>query len=277
MIDFDFFFHNPAEGNPAPHRGREALYDWGHAENRWLREAVWTLRAKDFLCDGTDLPRCEGYEDFWGRFTFTDEIPPLLYADSNLYAGQVTPFHFGLFDLKATAWRDVHLFDAHHDSGGYPLEHGPTSFEDWRELGEFSCSDWMLVHHDKGSRLTVTYPAWRPEGDSYLPIIPLHTTVDDGREVAAPFDAVFLARSGSWVPSWCDDQFTQLLAAFPGRAHLFPGSEWKHPRPDPLPQARRMAEDFFEMRTRPETQAARTRPSTLGPQPAAAPAHRPEP
>lgn len=86
-------------------------------------------------------------------------------------------------------------------------------------------------------------------------MIPLHTTVDDGGEAALPFDAVFLCRSGSWVPSWCDDQFTELLAAFPGRAHLFPGSKWAHPRLDPLPHARRMADIFTELRDRLEAQA----------------------
>lgn len=119
----------------------------------------------------------------------------------------------------------------------------------------------MLVHHDRGSRFTLTYPAWRPDGDSYPPMVPLHTTVDDGSGVTAPFDAVFLCRSGAWVPSWCDDQFTQLLNAFPGRARLYPGSEWTHPRPDPLPQARQMIDILTGQRRRLRAQATGS-PST---------------
>ncbi|MGW2425204.1 hypothetical protein ACWC0C_39200 [Streptomyces sp. NPDC001709] len=270
VVDFDFFFHNPYEGIPAPHRGDAALYDWAHGENRWLRETIWPIRAEEFLRAGIQPPRCEGYEDFWARFTFTSDNPPLFYADSNIYAGRLTPMHFGLFNLKTTVWKDIHLFDAHHDSG-YPHDHGPASFEEWREIGEFSCEDWMLVHHDKGSQLTLTYPAWRPGGDSHPPMIPLHTTIDDGRKVATTFDAVFLCRSGSWVPSWCDDQFTELLNAFPGRISLFPGSEWTHPRPDPLPHARRMADIFTELRTRLEAQATHTPLPTPGARPASAP------
>ncbi|MGW6202072.1 hypothetical protein ACWF9B_00225 [Streptomyces sp. NPDC055089] len=276
VVDFDFFFHNPVEGIPAPHRGDEALYDWAHAENQLLREIIWPIRAEAFLRAGIEPPRCERYENFWERFTFTSDNPPLFYADSNLYAGRLSPRHYALFDLEITAWQDVHLFDAHHDSG-YPHEDGPTSFEEWRELGDFSCEDWMLVHHDKGSQLTLTYPVWRPNGDSHPPMIPLHTTVDDGNKVVTPFDAVFLCRSGSWVPSWCDDQFTELLAAFPGQAHLFPGSAWAHPRPDPLPHARRMADIFAELRKRLEAQATHTLPSAPGPQPTVAQVHPREP
>ncbi|MEU6406248.1 hypothetical protein [Streptomyces sp. NPDC046985] len=262
VVDFDFFFHNPFEGLPAPHRGHQGLYDWAHGENHWLREAVWPVRAESFLQAGIEPPRCEGYERFWERFSFTSDTP-LFYADSNLHAGRLTPRHYALFDVEVTAWRDVHLFDAHHDSG-YPHEHGPASFKEWAELGEFSCEDWMLVHYAKGSRLALTYPAWRPHGDSHPPMIPLHTAVDDGGAVSAPFDAVFLCRSGSWVPSWCDQQFTELLGAFPGRARLFPGSEWAHPRPDPLPHARRMAGLFAELRARVETQTTPTRPASAG-------------
>ncbi|MFJ6438846.1 hypothetical protein [Streptomyces sp. NPDC091416] len=271
VVDFDFFFHNTYEGAAAPQRGDAALYDWAHAENDMLRETVWPFRADDFMRHGIEPPRCEGYQNFWDRFTFTSDNPPLFYADSNLYAGRLTPRHYALFDLTATAWQAIHLFDAHHDSG-YPHDHGPQSFEEWAELGEFSCEDWMLVHHANGSRLRLTYPAWRPNGESRPPMIPLPTNVDDAGAVTTPFDAVFLCRSGAWVPSWCDDQFTALLAAFPGRAHLFPGSQWTHPRPDPLPYARRMTEIFSELRARAEAQTTPTLP-TPAPQPASAPGH----
>ncbi|GAB2628172.1 hypothetical protein GCM10027168_69870 [Streptomyces capparidis] len=247
-VDFDFFFHNPFEGLPAPHRGDPVLYDWAHAENRLLCETVWAWRAEELLRAGIEPPCCEGYQHFWQRFTFTSPDPPLFYADSNLYAGLLTPAHYSLFDSKTTAWQDVHLFDAHHDCG-YPRDRGPQNIQQWRELGQHTCGDWMLVHHDRGSRLTLTYPAWRPHGDSSPPMVPVHTSVDDHAPVPTPFDAVFLCRSGAWVPSWCDDQFTTLLDAFPGRSHLFPTSPWTHPRPDPLPAARHIASIFSDILT----------------------------
>ncbi|MFD6464816.1 hypothetical protein [Streptomyces goshikiensis] len=177
MVDFDFFFHNPYEGIPASHRGGAALYDWAHAENQLLREVIWPFRAESFLRAGIELPRCEGREDFWGRLTFTSDTPPLFYTDPNLYAGRLIPRHFDLSDLTTTAWQGVHLFDAHHDSG-YHHERGPTSFGEWKETGDFSCENWMLVHHDQGSQLTLTYPAWRPNGDSHPPDDP---PAHDGR------------------------------------------------------------------------------------------------
>ncbi|MER5888088.1 hypothetical protein ABT160_30075 [Streptomyces sp. NPDC001941] len=270
VVDFDFFFHNPFEGLAAPHRGDAGLYDWAHAENHLLREVIWPIRAEEFVRAGIELPRCEGYENFWERFTFTSDDPLLFYADSNLHAGRLGPRDYALFDLQIAAWQDVHLFDAHHDSG-YPHTYGPASFEEWAEAGEFSCEDWMLVHHANGSRLALTYPSWRPNGDSHPPMIPVHMSVDDGGAAAVPFDAVFLCRSGSWVPSWCDEQFTQLLTAFPGRAQLLPGSPWAHPREDPLPHARRMAGIFTELRDRLEAQARSTKPpSAPAPQPTTA-------
>ncbi|MFF8883268.1 hypothetical protein [Streptomyces flaveolus] len=246
VVDFDFFFPNPFEGLQTADRGDPTLYDWAHTEAEpFLLDGIWTFRAEDFYRAGITPPRCEGLDNFWDRFTFTSTRPPLFYADSNVHAGRLTPAHFAFSHNTATAWQDVHLFDAHHDSG-YPHEHGPQTFEEWRELGEYSCEDWMLVHHANGSRLRLTYPVWRPRGDSHPPMIPLEASIDDRSPVPAPFDAVFLCRSGTWVPSWCDDQFTQLLQAFPGRARPFPGVPWTHPRPDPLPQARRHAALFAE-------------------------------
>ncbi|MFT9786453.1 hypothetical protein [Streptomyces rhizosphaericola] len=240
VVDFDFFFHNPLQGAEAAHRGDPLLYDWAHAETPFLQEDVWTYRAEDFIQAGVEPPRCEGLDGFWDRFTFAHPQPPLFYADSNTHAGALTPAHYALPGDAATAWQEVHLFDAHHDSG-YPHHNGPTTFEEWSEEETYSCEDWMLVHHAQGSRLTLTYPAWRPEGDSHPPMVPLTVSVDDRTAAPGTFDAVFLCRSGAWVPSWCDDQFTQLLQAFPGQPRPFPGARWAHPRPDPLPLAHRYA------------------------------------
>ncbi|WP_440581246.1 hypothetical protein [Streptomyces sp. PT19] len=268
VVDFDFFFHNPFEGLPAAHRGDPMLYDWAHSEAvPFLQDGIWTFRAEDFYRAGITPPRCEQLDGFWDRFTFTTASPQLFYADSNLHAGRLTPAHYSLLEPGPTAWREVHLFDAHHDSG-YPHRHGPATFEEWRERGEYSCEDWMLLHHANGSRLLHTYPTWRPHGDSHPPMVPLETHIDDHGPVAAPFDAVFLCRSGAWVPSWCDDQFTQLLNAFPGHAQPFPGADWSHPRPDPLPQARHHAALFAGLTAHLPAPPAPTAPAAVPPGPA---------
>jgi hypothetical protein len=41
---------------------------------------------------------------------------------------------------------------------------------------------------------------------------------DDGQPVPGVFDTVLACRSGGWVPAWCDDQWQQLIDAFPGQA-----------------------------------------------------------
>lgn len=54
---------------------------------------------------------------------------------------------------------------AHHDSG-YPHKDGPATFEPWRQAGEYSRDDWMLVHHMKGSRAPLTVNATITTGDT---------------------------------------------------------------------------------------------------------------
>ncbi|KAF3470009.1 hypothetical protein [Streptomyces sp. Tu 3180] len=135
VVDFDFFFHNPLEGLPVPHRGDPLLYDWAHTEAvPFLQDGIWTFRAEDFYRAGITPPRCEGLDGFWDRFTITSTRPPLFYADSNRYAGRLTPAHYALFDGTAAAWQEVHLFDAHHDSG-YPHQGGPRTFQEWSARG----------------------------------------------------------------------------------------------------------------------------------------------
>ncbi|MFI8194518.1 hypothetical protein ACIF8T_38375 [Streptomyces sp. NPDC085946] len=134
VVDFDFFFPNPFEGLPAAHRGHPMLYDWRHDETPFLQDGIWAFRAEDFYRAGITPPRCEGLDGFWDRFTFTAASPPLFYADSNTYAGRLTPAHYALLDGYTTVWQEVRLFDAHHDSG-YPHRHGPVTFEEWRERG----------------------------------------------------------------------------------------------------------------------------------------------
>ncbi|MDX3076717.1 hypothetical protein ACIP98_41775 [Streptomyces sp. NPDC088354] len=145
--------------------------DWAHAETRELTEIVWPFRALDFLQGGITPPRCEGHQGFWDRFTFATDTPPMFYADSNLHADRLTPAHYALPASATAAWQEVHLFDAHHDAG-YPHQDGPRTLQEWNARGQFSREDWMLVHYARGTRLTLTYPAWRPAGERTPPMVP---------------------------------------------------------------------------------------------------------
>jgi hypothetical protein len=244
VVDWDFFFPNPMlSSDPGPD---VMLYDWTHSESDFYQRAdtaIWTSRAGAFFQNNLDLPTVQGWETFWDRFTWRhhdDNDIPMQYTDSNLYAGLFTPYSLGWSEDPESAWSTVSLWDAHHDCG-----YKAGDFEAWREARMVTCEDWMLAHYARGSRLEVTYPGWRgavgeiePE-----PWVPVQRRVDDGTDPDMPFDAVFVCRSGAWVPSWCDDQFTQFLKSGPNtEPDRVIGVPFAHPRPDVLLDARQMAE-----------------------------------
>lgn len=208
VVDWDYFFRNPfmtsfnAEDVP-----RDIfMYDWvtterGNAEH--LPQWVWGTRAEGFLAWDLPLPYCQGWEGWWDRFPNIAVGAQLMYADSNAYSD---PEHFAP-PVNGT-WDRIDLYDAHHDAGYH--DGGPD------------CGNWMVQHYDAGVRnLNVHYPPWRKaiEGVEPEPLIPVRRDLDDGvSPVLKRYDGVFVCRSGAWVPSWCDEQFEQFLAAAP--AHM---------------------------------------------------------
>lgn len=206
VVDLDFFFPNPAYTATLPHAGAH-LYDWGHLETPLHRELIWPARAAAFAASGKALPRCHGLDQFWRRFRLHTDT--LLVADSNAFAGDLTP-------PGGTGFAEVLLFDAHHDSGYR------RTLDDFATDGRYTCEDWTFLHYARGSRISVRYPRWLPDWPQHdpPPHIPVQRATDDGRPVPGGFNVAFCCRSGSWVPPWCDDQWSQLLAAFPGRVEV---------------------------------------------------------
>lgn len=240
VIDWDNFFAQPYEG------GDDSLYpyvehaswyfDWSHAENPLFTGPVlWTDRAAT-LHAAEPAP---GYEQpiplptvntwwqrFSDRFQYADEAR-LYVADSNAFAGLVRP-------EDNTAWDDVWLYDAHHDCG-----YNINSYDTWRsrflKRGErWSAEDWMLVHKYLGeqdaaaggqpTRLHYRAPAWhkryREDGMEIPDGVGLDFDYDISFHDVLPqnmqhrigeVDAVFVCRSGAWVPPWCDPQFAQFV------------------------------------------------------------------
>lgn len=228
VVDWDFFFPNPSYGAEV---GRDALlYDWHFRESKWGIDMQWPIVAQGWLRHNLPLPKCQGYEGFWDRFNLGDEPAPMLYGESNVHAGLLMPSTFG---FQADAWAKVSLWDAHHDCG-----YGGT-LEAWRKRGFMECGSWMLKHYDAGSSLEVIYPSWRTKIDGIEtgPIIPVDRRIDDGTDPDTVYDAVYVCRSGAWVPSWCDDQFEEFLGSYPDFGLEVPGNEWTQPRPDPVPDA----------------------------------------
>lgn len=75
----------------------------------------------------------------------------------------------------------------------------------------------MLNHAAQGSKLRVRYPAWRAGADGNLveceppPAVEVDRALDPGGPVEGWFDAVYVCRSGAWVPPWCDDAFEDFV------------------------------------------------------------------
>ena len=213
VVDWDYFMENPLMTTP---KGREVewfLYDWcysepygGHSKLDLLGPLgayIWHTRARNFPARGFPLPRCQGWETFWDRFAALADAP-LFYADSNLYAAPSK----GFLPDGDGPWARIDLYDAHHDCG-YP---GSSEEPD--------CGNWMAMHRRHGTAdLRVHYPAWRPSLDvagEGPPQVHVRRRIDPGGPVRVRYDAVFLCRSGEWVPPWCDDQFQDFLERYPG-------------------------------------------------------------
>ncbi|MFC4328364.1 hypothetical protein ACFPC0_11050 [Streptomyces andamanensis] len=246
VVDWDFFFRNPSyAADLGVEEGDLMLYLWDHAESPVytfgpIATQVWAERASGFLKSDMPLPMATNWENFWSRFRFDEYDVPVYYADSNLWAGKIMPSSLG-WDLEdqglRDAWATVSLYDAHHDCG----YKNTGSFEEWQAKDRISCEDWMLAHHEQGSRLEVTYPAWRKEIGQVEPepLVPVKRRVDDGTTEDRVYHAVFVCRSGAWVPPWCDGQFTEFLHAGPNMHPTRMMDElWEHPRADVLGQAR---------------------------------------
>ncbi|MFE6400404.1 hypothetical protein [Streptomyces alboflavus] len=229
VVDWDFFFPTPAAG--APLGDHPELYAWPVAEDADHVDVIWLQRLRDFQKAGVELPRCHGYQDFWSRFRIAPEAP-VWYADSNAWASQVFPSNLG----GDGPWDSIHLYDAHHDCG-YKLN--DSTFDEWKAKAtsgkaRISAENWMLVHYWNRSLLFVHFPPWRESmtRPSEQPLILVRMTIDEGDAPDVTFDAVFLCRSGAWVPSWCDDQFETFLKGCPARPVEHPRNVWRQPRAD---------------------------------------------
>lgn len=214
VVDFDFFF-------PEPESDPDFMYDWGHKESPLFIEMLWNNRAAAFVSNGLDLPTTTGEEDyFWDRFKFSKDAR-LFVSESNAQAASphITDF---LSNCPDPLIRSVWLYDAHHDCG----YQGPDmDVEKLLEDGRFSCENWMILYKALGAKLHVRYPSWKPWAMEAEPVPPIKVdrqvdVVGDNNPDDVVFDAVFLCRSGAWVPTWCDEQFFSFLHDAPMQSFM---------------------------------------------------------
>ena len=205
-VDWDYFFPNPFRSKDGKNDSKLLLYDWGHRETSFFISGLWHSRALGFAQNGLELPMTEGYSGFWERFRLRKGTK-LFVAESH---SQIVSLPFRR--LVRGQLEQVYSFDAHHDAG-YHRE----SPEEIFRRGTVTCEDWVLWFLFGGVETKVFYPPWMDTELEPEPAIDLDRKTDPGGKIPLLFSAVFLCRSGAWVPSWTDHQFQEFVQAFPGK------------------------------------------------------------
>jgi hypothetical protein len=89
------------------------------------------------------------------------------------------------------------------------------------------CGDWLLYYAlTTSAEIHVRYPSWKqwafdyesdyaPGLDKSIVKADIQIVDDTNTQDMPVFDAVFVCRSGAWVPSWCDPAFFKFLDQCP--------------------------------------------------------------
>jgi hypothetical protein len=215
-IDFDYFF-------PESQSDPQALYDWGHRESKLFIEDLWEIRASGFLANKMDLPGLSGEEQtFWKRIKVINDAP-LYLAESHAYACDEQIIRRFMDDERRGYTNAIWSFDAHHDLG----YHDGTVSDLLK--GKIDCGTWLLYYFLRwDATIHVRYPRWKRnacQSDGLLDTPSSLHTIDRSfcrvREKLPVFDAIFLCRSGAWVPSWLDTAFHAFAQAAPTQHIIF--------------------------------------------------------
>lgn len=205
-VDWDFFFPEWGWNPKHPHC---LLYDWGCREAPFFIRDVWDTRVTPFLNNNLLLPGTSGEEaTFWKRFQFRRRAR-LYTAESHSQCVQQDW-------LTASA---IWNYDAHHDLGY------TKAAKDDVIKGINRCDNWLLTYALLGAKVEVKYPRWKTNATTVEPYpvgLPRHLenswvrrSMYDGKAPNVEFDAVFICRSGAWVPPWLDADYQRFLDRCP--------------------------------------------------------------
>ncbi|MFA6971792.1 MAG: hypothetical protein WC208_10375 [Gallionella sp.] len=208
-FDFDFFVRE----NP--------LWDWGHSENKAMfLTLLWGIRYSDKkLYEECDPAK---YADFMPEDTllklikmgFTFKKKPLLYVSES---------HKDIYEVARGLERsEIYHFDAHHDL--------------YDDGGDLNCGNWGIKAIEQGlvEKYIWVAPEWGKEYDMMDLSDYCLTDEIQGhyyndflkiREKAKPIDidAIFICRSGAWVPPHLDEHFFKMargMSCFSGKAEI---------------------------------------------------------
>ena len=162
-----------------------------------------------FLRNNLPLPGTSGEEmTFWDRFQFR--------RGAKLYTAESHSQCVQQDWLNASC---VWNYDAHHDLGYRPED------IDGVITGHNTCQNWLLSYALLGAQIKVQYPRWKIKALEVetTPACPQHLfdrgwvtrRIDDGIPPPIVFDAVFICRSGAWVPPWLDSNYQKFLDSCP--------------------------------------------------------------
>ena len=213
-VDFDFWVR------VAP---REmAMLDWAHKENLFFIDVIWQIRACGQAAQGQDIrdicgiakdePEPDILATLFHKHKLKVRKNQILVTESHALA---LPWFAGMENLHL--WH----IDAHHDFG-YDME-------------EPNCDNWVdgLVKKGGVKAITLIYPKWRIEegkkhnfdwGDRPAKKVArwrkkgIDVQIVYGLAENLPsnmtFRKMFMCRSGSWSPPWCDDNFRNMVFGF---------------------------------------------------------------
>lgn len=221
-VDFDFFVRE------------DPSWDWGHRERPLFRDMLWEYRAQDLMVRGLDPQKEMSLErfarpkpwEFWSElerlgYDFS-ETSRVVVADSHLWAARTFVDNWPGKVQPGT--RTLVHFDAHHDLA-YSKDLARQCI-----TGEFvDCTSWhsYVLSYWKHLKSKIVYPEWlgidewgehkvNVEGTKWRQEIDNRVTAGTWGDKfvarsAGKVDVVFICRSGSWVPSWLDEEFVQFV------------------------------------------------------------------
>lgn len=223
-VDFDYFCRE------------EEKWEFGHGEHALYLSLAWQIRTAQFLTHGSSLrqdmslryarpyPRA-----FWRSLNKLgyrfNKVKHVIVADSHRWGYLILNEKWlG----KADGTRLVH-FDAHHD-----LVYNVSAFKHAMETNVPGCDNWhlmTLLHHPELQSLIV-YPPWKGLRDwenTVLTYEKVNATYASDvismlrsktepcvwgdpkvAQAAGDVEAIFICRSGGWVPPWHDVAFRQF-------------------------------------------------------------------
>lgn len=196
-VDFDFFVRELPE------------WDWGHNESAIFYETVWPIRYSSFKDLVAETSPVE-YADFLPE-KLIDELTKLDIRLSPKFQLGVGDSHsFAENFLKKKEATTVVNLDAHHDI--------------YSRLMPITCGNWAYFLMERWHKEIVWIrPKWLKEGTLSEPVCEKSfwegTWADMEKFRGCEIEAVFLARSGAWVPPHLDPAFVVMVKTFTAKPH----------------------------------------------------------